>query len=170
VATLLHLDLNKNQKLGKIFLFFHTPYKGNLIFLIKQISISSRRYIIVVYLTSSCVNWAFLASLKCESNERFKGPECQKSPIYNERNVFKVSLTFRFDKLLHLSKSVHTGENSQILTVSNKKIKIFHLSCIGCSFKFILKVGLEELIVNAPLFSVQSKNTNNAKVRLDLNS
>jgi hypothetical protein len=28
---------------------------------------------------------------------------------------------FRFDKLSNLSKSVHTGENSQILTVSNKK-------------------------------------------------
>jgi hypothetical protein len=33
----------------------------------------------------------------------------------------KISLTFRFDKLSNLSKSVHTGENSQILTVSNKK-------------------------------------------------
>jgi hypothetical protein len=36
--------------------------------------------------------------------------------------MFKINLTFRFDKLSHLSKSVHTGENSQILTVSNKKI------------------------------------------------
>jgi hypothetical protein len=35
--------------------------------------------------------------------------------------IFKISLTFRFDKLCHLSKSIHTGENSQILTVSNKK-------------------------------------------------
>jgi hypothetical protein len=35
--------------------------------------------------------------------------------------IFKISLTFRFDKLLNLSKSVHTGGNSQILTVSNKK-------------------------------------------------
>jgi hypothetical protein len=34
---------------------------------------------------------------------------------------FKINLTFRFDKLCHLSKSVHTGENSQIVTVSNKK-------------------------------------------------
>jgi hypothetical protein len=32
---------------------------------------------------------------------------------------------------------------------------------IGCSF--ILKVGVEESIVNAPLVSQQSKNTNNAK-------
>jgi hypothetical protein len=38
--------------------------------------------------------------------------------------IFKISLTFRFDKLSNLSKSVHTGENSQILTVSNKK-KLF---------------------------------------------
>jgi hypothetical protein len=28
----------------------------------------------------------------------------------------------RFDKLSHLSKFVHIGENSQILTVSNKKM------------------------------------------------
>jgi hypothetical protein len=34
---------------------------------------------------------------------------------------------------------------------------------IGCSFKFILKVSVEELIVNAPLVNLQSKNTNNAK-------
>jgi hypothetical protein len=26
--------------------------------------------------------------------------------------IFKISLTFRFDKLSNLSKSVHTGENS----------------------------------------------------------
>jgi hypothetical protein len=35
--------------------------------------------------------------------------------------IFKISLTFRFDKLSNLSKSLHTGENSQILTVANKK-------------------------------------------------
>jgi hypothetical protein len=28
--------------------------------------------------------------------------------------IFKINLTFRFDKLSHLSKSVHIGENSQI--------------------------------------------------------
>jgi hypothetical protein len=32
-------------------------------------------------------------------------------------------LTFRFDKLSNLSKFVRTGENSQILTVSEKKNK-----------------------------------------------
>jgi hypothetical protein len=39
--------------------------------------------------------------------------------------TFKISLTFRFDKLSHLSKSVHIEENSQILTVSNKKYILF---------------------------------------------
>jgi hypothetical protein len=33
----------------------------------------------------------------------------------------------------------------------------------GVSFKFIPKDGVEELIVNAPLISLQSENTNNAK-------
>jgi hypothetical protein len=39
--------------------------------------------------------------------------------------IFKISLTFRFDKLSNLSKSVHTGENSQILTMSNKNTYFF---------------------------------------------
>jgi hypothetical protein len=34
---------------------------------------------------------------------------------------------------------------------------------VGCSFTFILKVGIEESIVNAPLVSLHSKNTKNAK-------
>jgi hypothetical protein len=34
---------------------------------------------------------------------------------------------------------------------------------IGCSFKSIVKAGLEESIVNAPRVSLQSKNPNNAK-------
>jgi hypothetical protein len=38
--------------------------------------------------------------------------------------IFKISLTFRFDKLSYLSKSGHTGENSQILTGSNKKLVV----------------------------------------------
>jgi hypothetical protein len=45
------------------------------------------------------------------------------------RKIFKISFTFRFDKLWHLSKSVHTVENSQILTVSNKKIFIIKIFC-----------------------------------------
>jgi hypothetical protein len=40
---------------------------------------------------------------------------------FKSLKTFKFSLTFRFDKLSNLSKSVHTGENSEILTVSNKK-------------------------------------------------
>jgi hypothetical protein len=43
--------------------------------------------------------------------------------------IFKINLTFRFDKLSNLSKSVHTGENSQILTVSNKKKVYYVLDC-----------------------------------------
>jgi hypothetical protein len=39
--------------------------------------------------------------------------------------IFKISLTYRFDKLWHLSKSVHTGQNSQILIVLNKKIRLW---------------------------------------------
>jgi hypothetical protein len=35
--------------------------------------------------------------------------------------IFKISLTFRFDKLSNLSKSVHTGENSQSDSVEQKK-------------------------------------------------
>jgi hypothetical protein len=38
-----------------------------------------------------------------------------------------------------------------------------HRENIGCSFKCILKVGVEESIVNTPLVSLQNKNTNNAK-------
>jgi hypothetical protein len=38
-----------------------------------------------------------------------------------------------------------------------------HPIFIGCSFKFILKVGIEESIVNALLVPLHSKNTNNAK-------
>jgi hypothetical protein len=47
--------------------------------------------------------------------------------------TFKISLTFRFDKLSRLSKSVHVGENSQILTVSNKKY-IFSRSGVEINF------------------------------------
>jgi hypothetical protein len=37
-----------------------------------------------------------------------------------------------------------------------------------CSFKIVLKVGVEELIVNAPLISLHTKNRNNAKSELSL--
>jgi hypothetical protein len=94
-------------------------------------------FIIVVYLTSLCVSWAFktLVSLAF-----YNGPLVPKKAQFTHERVeynvflfgeplkgskslktFKISLTFRFDKLWHLSKSVHIGENSQILTVSNKK-------------------------------------------------
>jgi hypothetical protein len=72
-------------------------------------------------------------------SERFKGPRVTKKAQFTQERVeynvflfdeplkdsklvkiFKISLTFRFDKLWHLSKSAHTGEISQILTVPNK--------------------------------------------------
>jgi hypothetical protein len=84
--------------------------------------------------------WHEWTSLKLEWNESFKGPRVpKKAQITQERveynvflfdeplkgskslKIFKISLTFRFDKLSNLSKSVHIEENSQILTVSNKK-------------------------------------------------
>jgi hypothetical protein len=90
--------------------------------------------------------WHEWTILKREWNERLKGPRVpKKAQFIHERveynvflfdeplkgskslKTFKISLTFRFDKLWHLSKSVHIGENSQILTVSNKK-KYFHIS------------------------------------------
>jgi hypothetical protein len=47
-------------------------------------------------------------------------------------------------------------------TINYKKL-IKWLDYIGCPFEFILKVGVEKSIVNAPLVSLQSKNINNAK-------
>jgi hypothetical protein len=38
-----------------------------------------------------------------------------------------------------------------------------HYENIVCSFKFLLKVAVQESIVNAPLVSLQSKNKSNAK-------
>jgi hypothetical protein len=84
--------------------------------------------------------WYEWARLKREWNERFKGSRVPKKVQFTQERVeynvflfddplkgskslkiFKINLTFRFDKLSHVSKSVHVGENSQILTVSNKK-------------------------------------------------
>jgi hypothetical protein len=87
--------------------------------------------------------WHEWANLKLEWNESFKGPRvpkkrklhknelnttffCSTSPPKSSKwlKIFKISLTFRFDTLSNSSKSVHTGENSQILTVSNKQVKL----------------------------------------------
>jgi hypothetical protein len=104
----------------------------------------------VIYYNEFVCNFGFFwhewTSLKLEWNESFKCPRVpKKAQITQERveynvflfdeplkgskslKIFKISLTFRFDKLSNLSKCVHTGENSQILTVSNKKI---HFSSI----------------------------------------
>jgi hypothetical protein len=110
---------------------------------------------IVVYLTSLGVIWAFFGM---SETRVLKVHECQKkAQITQERveynvflfdespkgskslKIFKISLTFRFDKLSNLSKSVHIGENSQILTVSNKKIFLPPLS-LDNNFFDILKI------------------------------
>jgi hypothetical protein len=84
--------------------------------------------------------WHEWASLKRSFHSHFKGPRVPKQAQFTHERVeynvflfdeplkhpkslkiFKISLTFRCDKLRHLSKSVHTGENSQILAVWNKK-------------------------------------------------
>jgi hypothetical protein len=49
-----------------------------------------------------------------------------------------------------------------MLSSVNQKMRLVFF-CVGCSFTFILKVGVEESIVNAPHVSLKSKNTNNAK-------
>jgi hypothetical protein len=96
--------------------------------------------IIVIYLTSLCVNCAVFGMSGPDYNASETRPtSAKKAQITQERveynvflfdeplkgskslKIFKIKLTFRFDKLSHLSKSVHIGENSQILTVSNKK-------------------------------------------------
>jgi hypothetical protein len=49
--------------------------------------------------------------------------------------TFKISLTFRFDKLPHLLKSVHIGEFFLILTVSNKKMSYETNKHVICLFR-----------------------------------
>jgi hypothetical protein len=63
--------------------------------------------------------------------------------------IFKMSLTFRFDKLSHLSKSVHTGENSQIPTVSNKKYIFGNLIL---HYVRIMQSELKQLLLKTDLF------------------
>jgi hypothetical protein len=88
---------------------------------------------IVVYLMSSWVNWVFCGT-------SVKGPRVPKKAQFTHERVeyivflfdeplkgskslkiFKFSLTFRFDKLSHLSKSFTQEKILKILTISNKK-------------------------------------------------
>jgi hypothetical protein len=55
------------------------------------------------------------------------------------------------------------------INLPERREENFDTKSIGCSFKFILKVGVEESIVNAPLVS-QQKTQTTEKLRLDLNS
>jgi hypothetical protein len=92
----------------------------------------------ILYLNSSLFN-EFVCKLGVFWYEWARPTSAKKDPIYTRMSwiqrffvrrapkgsrslkIFKISLTFRFDKLWHLSKSAHTGEISRILTVSNKK-------------------------------------------------
>jgi hypothetical protein len=93
---------------------------------------------IIVYLTNSCVNWAFFGMSAKKGHFTHERVEYNvflfEEPVKGSKSIkiFKINLTFRFDKLWHLSKSVHTGENSQILAVSN------HL-CIMLQLQFPIK-------------------------------
>jgi hypothetical protein len=81
--------------------------------------------------------------------------------------LFKSNLTFsvvcvfnlQFEKSIKTSGSFTIHFSTPTSTPNLKK----HPISIGCSFKFPVKVGVEESIVNAPLISLQSKSTNNAK-------
>jgi hypothetical protein len=60
-----------------------------------------------------------------------------------------------------------------VITYLSKILPPFDVSVVyisGVNLHFSFKVGVDESIVNASLVILQSKNTNNAKVRLDLNS
>jgi hypothetical protein len=74
----------------------------------------------------------------------------------NQQNISDCNV-----KNNRITKCYYFCQRKQSL-ITPYKSAIFRDS-IGCSFKFILKVGVEESIVNAPLVSLQSKNINNAK-------
>jgi hypothetical protein len=65
--------------------------------------------------------------------------------------TFKISLTFRFDKLSNLSKSVHTGENSEILTVSNKKILFYRFVKHLCE---VVQSAMPYLVIIAGIVNI----------------
>jgi hypothetical protein len=96
---------------------------------------------IIVLLTSPCVNWAFFGSFHL----RFKGPRVLKRAQFTDKRVeddvflfdeplrfkiFKISLTFRFDKLSNLSKSIYTKDSqiSKGIFFYDITIRIFFLT------------------------------------------
>jgi hypothetical protein len=87
-------------------------------------------------------------SLKLHKNELNTTFFCSTSPPKGSKSlkISKISLTFRFDKLSNLSKSVHTGESSQILTVSNKKIICINVTNINKILILFIHSGFENWI------------------------
>jgi hypothetical protein len=114
-------------------------------------SVSNINYIIVVYLTSLCVNFTFfgMTGPRVPKKAKFTHERVEYNvflfdePLKGSKSlkIFKISLAFCFDKLWHLSKSVHTGGNSQILTVSNKKrdFKMIYLEIILTNISLIMR-------------------------------
>jgi hypothetical protein len=62
--------------------------------------------------------------------------------------IYKISLTFCFDKLYNLSKSVHTGENSQILSVEQKNNYYVQWPAIKTSHHFSV-TSKSKCVINA---------------------
>jgi hypothetical protein len=92
-------------------------YSNEMYYLKMTKNKTDNSFFFIVYSTSSCVIWAFFGT---------------RGPLKLSFKMFKISLTFRFDKLSNLSKSVHTGENSQILRVPNKKTNCCVFGCNTC--------------------------------------
>jgi hypothetical protein len=132
-----HYGLN-NMWLLRISPHFNSYFVGNVMVLILNIS-KGNSYFFNDFVCKLAFFWYEWARLKREWNERFKGPWVPRKVQFTQERIeyniflfddpfkgskslkiFIINLTFRFD-MSHLSKSVHIGENSQILTVSNKK-------------------------------------------------
>jgi hypothetical protein len=112
VVTMKWIKLFARRKIFKVDTFYH-----------------SNSYLFNEFACNSGFFWHEWTSLKLEWNESFKGPRVPKKvQITQERveynvflfdepfkgpkslKMFKISLTFPFDKLWQLSKSFHIGE------------------------------------------------------------
>jgi hypothetical protein len=82
-------------------------------------------------------------------------------------NVNKLFSYARAWKLANFTLERTSQLNHQVKTIRVINEKLFQRPTFVDSeisgLRFLLKVGVEESIVNAPLGSVQSKNTNNAQ-------
>jgi hypothetical protein len=106
-----------------------------------------KRFCVVLVLQSKKI---FLSHVK---NKLFK-PPMNSSRFENHKSRI---LSFK-------RKNIKKFQGLNIRPMRRKyEMKLCREKTISCSFKFPVKVGVEESIVNAPLVSLQSKNTNKAK-------